>query len=70
MSTNNTECLVSDDGFRKSKYSMNGSNCVEVRESVTGADIRDTQNRAAGHLAFPGSEWAALVRLVGGPDPL
>lgn len=62
MSTKHAEALISHDGFRKASYSMNGSNCVEVRNKAMGADIRDTQNRDAGHLAFPGPEWAALVR--------
>lgn len=61
MNTNSTKSRTSDDGFRKSSYSMNNSNCVEYRPTATGADVRDTQNRTAGHLAFPSSAWAALV---------
>lgn len=61
MNTNRPESRISDDGFQKSSYSMNGSNCVEYRPTAAGADIRDTQNRAAGHLTFPASSWAALV---------
>lgn len=47
--------------WHKSSYSPNGSNCVEAREHAGGADVRDTQNREAGHLAFDRAEWAALV---------
>lgn len=61
MTSNATESLISADGFRKATYSMNGSNCVECRETANGVDMRDTQNRAAGHLTFPAQEWAALV---------
>lgn len=61
MSTNYTESLISGDGFQKSTYSMNNQNCAEMRQSSHGVDIRDTQNRDAGHLAFPGPEWSALV---------
>jgi hypothetical protein len=48
--------------WRKSSYSNTGGQCVEVRETPQGVDVRDTVNRAAGHLAFPASEWAALLR--------
>ncbi|MFE6450918.1 DUF397 domain-containing protein [Nocardiopsis dassonvillei] len=48
--------------WHKSSYSNTGGQCVEVRETPQGADVRDTVNRAAGHLAFPASEWAALLR--------
>lgn len=47
--------------WHTSVYSPNGSNCVEVREGASGADVRDTQNREAGHLTFPREEWAALL---------
>ena len=49
------------DGFRKSSYSNDGGNCVEVREHTTGADVRDTQNREAGHLSFNHTEWLAAL---------
>lgn len=49
--------------FRKSSYSGGRTdNCVEVADFPTGAAVRDTQNRDAGHLAFPASEWSALLR--------
>ncbi|OLT27635.1 DUF397 domain-containing protein [Nocardiopsis sp. CNR-923] len=51
--------------WHKSSYSPNGSQCVEVREHAAGADVRDTQNREAGHLSFPQDEWRALVTLAG-----
>ncbi|MDE3722728.1 DUF397 domain-containing protein [Nocardiopsis sp. N85] len=49
--------------FRKSSYSSaKGQDCVEIAELPTGgAAVRDTQNRDAGHLLFPCSEWAALL---------
>ncbi|MGW9349018.1 DUF397 domain-containing protein [Nocardiopsis flavescens] len=50
--------------WHKSKYSPNGSNCVEAREHAAGADVRDTQNRELGQLSFAGGEWAALTRAV------
>lgn len=47
--------------WHKATYSANGSHCVEVRECVGGADVRDTQNRDLGYLGFQGREWAALL---------
>ena len=49
--------------FRKSSYSGSTTqNCVEVADLPSGAAVRDTQNREAGHLVFPSVEWAALLR--------
>ncbi len=48
--------------WHKSSYSANGGNCVEVREGGSGTDVRDTQNREAGHLTFASGEWSALLR--------
>lgn len=50
--------------WHKSTYSDGGSNCVEVRESAHGADVRDTQNRDLGHLRVPPSEWVAFLGLT------
>ncbi|MFL1430668.1 MULTISPECIES: DUF397 domain-containing protein [unclassified Nocardiopsis] len=47
--------------WHKSSYSANGPNCVEARESAHGADVRDTQNREAGHLGFGRTEWLAAL---------
>lgn len=48
--------------FRTSSYSSaRGQDCVEAADLPTGAAVRDTQNREAGHLMFPSTEWAALL---------
>ncbi|HJE59719.1 MAG TPA: DUF397 domain-containing protein [Nocardiopsis listeri] len=47
--------------FRKSSYST-PQNCVEVADLPSAAAVRDTRNRAAGHLVFPSNEWTALLR--------
>lgn len=52
--------MYSSRDFHKSSYSPDESACVEVAEGSTTA-IRDTQNREKGALAFPASEWAALL---------
>lgn len=48
-------------GWHKSSYSSSGGNCVETREGVHGTDVRDTQNREAGHLSFNRTEWLAAL---------
>lgn len=50
--------------WHKSSYSTAANECVEVREHVSGADVRDTVNRDLGHLTVPRAEWAALIAQV------
>lgn len=50
--------------FRKSSYSNQAQNCVEVADLPGRNLVRDTQNRDAGHLGFAGSEWAAALCAV------
>ncbi|GAA1464847.1 DUF397 domain-containing protein [Nocardiopsis exhalans] len=50
-----------DLNFRKSSYSSTDRDCVEVADFQGGSAVRDTQNREAGHLTFPGQEWAAVL---------
>lgn len=52
--------------WHKSSYSNTGANCVEAREHAGGADVRDTQNREAGHLSFSAFEWGALLKVGAG----
>jgi hypothetical protein len=48
--------------WRKSSHSNpDGPQCVEVVELRGEAAVRDTQNRALGHLAYPSLEWMALL---------
>lgn len=47
--------------WHKSSYSNTGGQCVEVRETPVGTDVRDTQNRDAATLTFPAPEWRALL---------
>ena len=50
--------------WHKSTYCDGGANCVEVRESVNGADVRDAQNRDLGHLRVPASERVTFLGLT------
>ena len=47
--------------WRKSSYSQNGGDCVEVAEAAHSVKVRDTQHRSLGHLSFPPTEWRALL---------
>jgi hypothetical protein len=50
--------------WHKSSYSSGAESCVEARECVSGADVRDTQNRELGHLSFDRREWTSLLSLL------
>ncbi|KIH97831.1 hypothetical protein LP52_17500 [Streptomonospora alba] len=48
--------------FRKSSYSGNRQDCVEVAcHPQVGAALRDTKRREDGHLEFPATEWTAFL---------
>ena len=47
--------------FRKSSYSGQDQNCVEVAELPCGAAIRDSKHPDAGHLPFPATEWTGFL---------
>lgn len=47
--------------FHKASYSATNNDCVEVAETEGGAAMRDTKNRAQGHLMFTPTEWAAFM---------
>ncbi|WP_243791627.1 DUF397 domain-containing protein [Saccharopolyspora gloriosae] len=44
--------------WRKSSRSNQYHNCVEVAVSSDSAAIRDSKDRAAGHLSVPARQWA------------
>ncbi|PWV52212.1 MULTISPECIES: DUF397 domain-containing protein [Nocardiopsis] len=52
--------MYSSQAFHKSSYSANEAACVEVAEGRS-VLVRDTQNREAGALRFPPTEWQALI---------
>lgn len=47
--------------WAKSTYSHASGDCVECRVNDHNAQVRDTQHRDHGHLAFSHREWAAFV---------
>ncbi|MGI5118788.1 DUF397 domain-containing protein [Marinactinospora thermotolerans] len=50
--------------FRKSSYSTQSQNCVEVADLPGAQAVRDSQNPDHGHLTFPAAEMAAFLDAV------
>jgi Domain of unknown function (DUF397) len=48
--------------WHKSRYSGAQGGCVEVAGLTEGVLVRDTKNREAGVLGFPGSSWSYFGR--------
>ncbi|SDR14341.1 DUF397 domain-containing protein [Actinopolyspora saharensis] len=51
-------------GWHKSSRSKQHTHCVEVGRLSDGAAVRDTKNRAAGHLTTTAQQWAAFITAV------
>ncbi|GAA1999269.1 hypothetical protein GCM10009799_28060 [Nocardiopsis rhodophaea] len=47
--------------FRKSSYSAQNQNCVEVANLRRIAAIRDSKHAEKGYLTFPSGEWAIFL---------
>ncbi|WP_411120794.1 DUF397 domain-containing protein [Streptomyces sp. x-19] len=55
--------------FRKSSYSAQSGDCVEVAPISTGGRaIRDSKNPAGPHLLFPADAWSAFTDALKGDD--
>jgi hypothetical protein len=56
---------MADGVWKKSTYSnQTGGECVECRSDDGRVLVRDSQHPTHGHLAFPGTEWAAFIHAV------
>jgi hypothetical protein len=53
--------MITQDTWRKSSYSSDQANCVEVATSSTTVGIRDAKDRAGGHLTIPAPAWTAFL---------
>lgn len=51
-------------GWRTSSFSANGADCVEVRNTDDGIEVRDTKDRTGPTLRFTPSEMQAFIRGV------
>jgi hypothetical protein len=47
--------------WRKSSFSSNGGNCVEVASDPVGVAVRDSKNTKGSTLAFPTRHWRVFV---------
>ncbi|CAL9439742.1 hypothetical protein SUDANB58_02221 [Streptomyces sp. enrichment culture] len=47
--------------WRKSTYSGDGSNCVEIATTPGTVLVRDSKNPAGPHLALPPAAWADFL---------
>ncbi|MFC3999599.1 DUF397 domain-containing protein [Nocardiopsis sediminis] len=52
-----------DARWRTSTYTQQ-QNCVEVADTPGQSALRDTKNRDAATLVFPGAEWRSFIRAV------
>lgn len=53
---------LADATWRKSSFSQNGGNCVEVANLATGIAVRDSKNPDGPVLAITPASWSALVQ--------
>ena len=53
--------------FRKSSYSAQSGNCVEIAPTPTGGHaIRDSKNPAGPHLTFTADAWGVFTQALKG----
>ena len=53
---------LSGASWRKSSYSANGANCVEIASSLPGVvAVRDSKDRDGGTLVTSAHAWSAFV---------
>lgn len=57
---------MSEQNWRKSRYSGSQANCVEVADADV-VLVRDTTNRAGGALGFSAAAWRAFTNQLKKP---
>ncbi|WP_017972469.1 DUF397 domain-containing protein [Actinopolyspora halophila] len=50
--------------WRTSSYTQEAGQCVEVAITAEAVGVRDTKNRAAGHLTVPAAAFAQFLNTV------
>lgn len=53
-----------DRGWRKSSYSGNGGQCIEVADDDSRVMVRDTKDRTGPMLSFTPDAWRRMVKQV------
>jgi hypothetical protein len=53
-----------DRGWRKSSYSGNGGQCVEVADDDSRVIVRDSKNRTGAILRFTPDAWVRFAKQV------
>jgi len=61
-----TDLDLSRAAWRKSTYSNNGGNCIEIAPAPGVIAVRDTADRDGPKLAFTVQQWKAFTRAVKG----
>jgi hypothetical protein len=55
--------------WKKSSYSGDGSNCVEIAASPATIHVRDSKNTDGPHLTVAWSAWAVFLSYAISPSP-
>ncbi|RBQ14014.1 DUF397 domain-containing protein [Spongiactinospora rosea] len=50
--------------WRKSSYSTNGGDCIEIATSAPSVFVRDSKNPEGGILAFGQDEWRTFLARI------
>jgi hypothetical protein len=50
--------------WRKSSYSGNQTDCIEVASAASRTQVRDTKDRSGGHLAVASTAWRSFTENV------
>lgn len=51
--------------WRKSRFSGEGQDCVEVQHRREAVDVRDTKDREGGSLTVSSAAWDVLLEKIG-----